>query len=772
MLQNVISVESYNFRRMEILQITQESKHFPLLSRSFSSYQLKISIDKKSRLRGWLIKDAIREVEIKGLPAYLPLQIATHLLKQSYLKLHKEAIEVLPQGFGGMKRQKSPSVLPPEKVKLLKEEALQLVEAIANEKKKKGVQKALTILFGNNPEKTNLHFKRNQISDIGAQVLAAALHVNHTIQSLNFGHNQIGTAGAQALSTALQINQSIQSLDLSYNNVGNIGAQALAAALHVNQSIQSLDLSYNNVGDIGAQALAAALHVNQSIQSLNLSYNNVGDIGAQALAAALHVNQSIQSLNLTYSRIQSVFDFGHNQIGDIGAQAIAAALYVNQSIQELYFAHNRIGNEGAQAIGAALQINQSLQLLDLKRNKIGAVGTQALGTALQVNQSLKQLHLQQNRIGDTGVLALSEALQVNHTIQKLDLYLNAIGNNGALALGAALQVNQSLQSLHLANNRIGTAGAQALGKALQVNHTIQKLDLYLNEIDDDGAQALGAALQVNQSLQWLHLANNRIGTAGAQALGIALQVNQSLEWLQLEQNRISDAGALAIAAALQVNHTIQQLFIDDNYFSDIGMSTTLRINTLLDANKHMATIFQQQLTKVQNFLTLYPNEESIPLEHLPQLQKLLRDSTTLIPCLEQILKQSGRTELNSLYRKKLKDVTNHLHNLLLESFERKIATLSNKYVMGKEPSEERNVDLGSALYKTWLTFFGAHCPNWLEDHLETLLPFGVLLDIAEGGKKQDITDLTDARLLFERVLSFKNESKDSYLFRYSKMQFF
>ena len=37
----------------------------------------------------------------------------------------------------------------------------------------------------------------------------------------------------------------------------------------------------------------------------------------------------------------------------------------------------------------------------------------------------------------------------------------------------------------------------------------------------------------------------------------------------------------------------------------------------------------------------------------------------------------------------------------------------------------------------------------------------VLLNIAESGEKKDVTDLTDAHLLFERVLSFRNESKDS-----------
>ena len=74
-----------------------------------------------------------------------------------------------------------------------------------------------------------------------------------------------------------------------------------------------------------------------------------------------------------------------------------------------------------------------------------------------------------------------------------------------------------------------------------------------------------------------------------------------------------------------------------------------------------------------------------------------------------------------MYREKLTaivtDFTNRLHELWLDAFEKKVIALSNEYVMGKESSKERNVDLGRTLYETWLTFWGSGCPNWLEDQL-------------------------------------------------------
>ena len=585
---------------LEILPFSQETSNdfkerqsdsITLLRRHFSQYQLEVSRDANGRLRGWVTTGKTREVKLKGLPAYLTFPRAIQLLKQSYLKFQKEAIEVLPKGLGGgTKHSRSSSTLESNKVEVSEEEVLQLVEAISDGEERRVVREAVKWLLQNDPEKKDLSLSENQIGNEGAEALGVALQINHTLQSLDLNRNEIGAVGAQALGAALQVNHTLQSLDLNRNQIDTVSAQALGAALQVNQSLQWLGLEYNYISDAGAQALGAALQINQSLRSLQLAYNQIGDAGVQAL-------------------------------------------------------------------GTALQVNQSLQLLNLRNNRIGDAGAQALGTALQVNQSL--------------------------------------------------------QSLNLRNNRIGDAGAQALGATLEVNHTLQSLFLYSNQIGDVGIQALGAALQINDTLQILSFMYNPIDAE--------------------------------------------------------GIITKNRIETLLQVNKQIAILFQQQITQVQSFLQSHENDNGILLEHLPQLKKLLSkwhtDSKNIIPSLQEILRQSGKTNLNDQYKENLEGIitnlTNRLHDLWLEPFERKVAALSNEYVMGKEYSSKRNVDLGYALYDTWLTFFGSNCPNWVEDHFQSLIPFAVLLDIAEGRNKQDVSELKDPYLLFERVLSFRNESKDS-----------
>ena len=531
--------------------------------------------------------------------------------------------------------------------------------------------------------------------------------------------------------------------------------------------------------EVKLKGLPAYLNLKQATQLLNQSYLKFQKEAITALPKGLGGGMKHSRPSATFGSnkaetceeeaLQLVEAIPYDKERRVIREAVEGLLKNDPEKKDLNIREREIGAAGAQALAAALQVNQSLQSLSLLRNQIGAAGAQALGAALQVNQSLQSLNLAGNRLNSVDAQSLRAALEVNQSLQSLNLGYNQIGDVGAQALGGALQVNQSLQSLNLARNQIGAAGAQALGAALQVNQTIQSLNLGYNLIRDTGAQALGKALQVNHTLQMLNLFDNQIGNEGTQTLGAALEVNQSIQSLDLYKNRIGDAGAQALGTALQVNHTLQWLGINEDLIGDEGIITKKRIDTLLQGNKQITILFQQQIIQVQNFLQSHQNEEGILLQNLPQLKELLQkwhtDSKNIIPSLEEILIESRRTNLNDKYREKMEgiitDLTNRLHDLWLEPFERKVAALSNQYVMGKEFSEERNADLGYALYETWLTFLGSDCPNWVEDHIQSLIPFGVLLDIAESGEKKDVTDLTDAHLLFERVLSFKNESKDS-----------
>jgi hypothetical protein len=57
----------------------------------------------------------------------------------------------------------------------------------------------------------------------------------------------------------MQINHSLTSLNFRYNQISDVGAQALATALHTNHSLTSLNLRNNKIDPISIQALADAI---------------------------------------------------------------------------------------------------------------------------------------------------------------------------------------------------------------------------------------------------------------------------------------------------------------------------------------------------------------------------------------------------------------------------------------------------------------------------------------------------------------------------------
>ncbi len=74
-------------------------------------------------------------------------------------------------------------------------------------------------------------------------------------------------------------------LYLSWIIIDDVGAEAIADALNVNHSLRILEMGYNNIGDDGAKAIADGLKDNESLDELVLLYgNNIGDDGAKAIA--------------------------------------------------------------------------------------------------------------------------------------------------------------------------------------------------------------------------------------------------------------------------------------------------------------------------------------------------------------------------------------------------------------------------------------------------------------------------------------------------------
>ena len=452
-----------------------------------------------------------------------------------------------------------------------------------------------------------------------------------------------------------------------------------------------------------------------------------------------------------------------NDIDSVGVKILAKVLETNQTLEKLFLYGNSLGDEGIQALAEALQTNQSLQYLDLRFTEIGPLGIQSLAGMLKCNQGLQELELSGNRMGSSEVILLMKTLETNRSLRILTLGEDDSIEIEAKALAKLLTKNQYLVQLNFVPKfRNDDKGIIALAKTLEENLSFENLFLQANQIRDKGAQLFGEVLTKNQGLKNLNLSNNKISDVGAQALALGLEINQTLQELYLSRNQIGEEGIKVLASVLEQNYTLQYLI----FSADEGeFEPNVRIKTLLEVNRQTVSTFEKQIREAQNFLSSY--QASTDPKYFLQLQNFLQawsqKSKDIIPCIEEINRQSGRPELSERHRSKLQwiltDLSDRLYNLCLDPFEHKLMELSHQYVMGKTSVEKGNSELIHDLYETWMQFFGFECPDWLEEKEERLMPFGNLLSIAVGNTKENATDLQEPASLFKRIIQLEEDTK-------------
>jgi len=147
---------------------------------------------------------------------------------------------------------------------------------------------------------TELHLDNNEIDDDALNVLAEVLPQLPKLKVLNLSGNHIGDTGVKVLTDALsKTPNAIPALSLSNNNISDAGANSIAALLKSTSTIVNLQLAGNEIGDAGAETIAASLADNVSVDEVDFSLNRIGNKGALAFTKLLHNNKTIQTLNLS-----------------------------------------------------------------------------------------------------------------------------------------------------------------------------------------------------------------------------------------------------------------------------------------------------------------------------------------------------------------------------------------------------------------------------------------------------------------------------------------
>jgi Ran GTPase-activating protein (RanGAP) involved in mRNA processing and transport len=168
-----------------------------------------------------------------------------------------------------------------------------------------------------------LSLQYNEITSVGAAIIAKALNNNRTLYTLSLLANQVSDMGVKAFAEILAHNNcTLTILDLSENGITDAGCEHLAQTLKTNQTITLLYLSNNEISDRGVRLLCGTIkNYNQSLQRLCLSWNKlVTDESVDSLCDMIKYHQS--------SKILEVKDCNLSPIGEEKLQ-IAADLKKN-----------------------------------------------------------------------------------------------------------------------------------------------------------------------------------------------------------------------------------------------------------------------------------------------------------------------------------------------------------------------------------------------------------------------------------------------------------
>jgi Leucine Rich repeat len=233
-----------------------------------------------------------------------------------------------------------------------------------------------------------------QIDDGLLGQVSAALEKNIYLQHIMLHDNTITDKGLETLCLSVRWHPSLHTIWLGHNQISDIGAQHIAALLRRNHNIKDINLStkwpaeswskkeqtmHPHVTHIGADYLARSLQLACGLTSLSLAHQRILDTGA---------NMIFQSLKPSTLRVLNLKD---NHLTNACCGTLKTMLQSNCALEKLDLSVHQIDCDGTALISQGLVSNSILQALDLSKGAIGDRGMKALLDALELNHVLSIL---------------------------------------------------------------------------------------------------------------------------------------------------------------------------------------------------------------------------------------------------------------------------------------------------------------------------------------------------------------------------------------------
>ena len=405
-------------------------------------------------------------------------------------------------------------------------------------------------LMTNDPSLNVINLQHGLCTDITLITLTEALAGNRTVHQLLLDGNQITDLGAHLIAMCLLQNNYLSEISLLETDISDDGAKAIEDALEFNSSVTNMLVpclskraciltSFNKIGEAAKRVFL------QTFDEPIFKCSTATDIHILELQSAIMSLQTLREIDLSYSLIT-----------DDSCRVLTKCLR-NSSVNVLSIQKTRVTAEGLAVFADFLKENETLQRLEADYE--GSTAAEEILWLLKLNRGpplLKSVCLKLKArdesfrclsIGnsahepgwtDDDIALLCEQICVSNHLVSFEFHSDRLSRNAVISLASVLQENKALHAIDFSKSNLGN-DAVIIAKALEVNQSLLVCRVAECQLSDDVGASFGQAMACNASLTLLDLSNNdKLESRTAVEILAALRYNTSLKEIILEGTSI------------------------------------------------------------------------------------------------------------------------------------------------------------------------------------------------------------------------------------------
>ena len=474
------------------------------------------------------------------------------------------------------------------------------------------------------------------------------------ISRLDLAKNNIGNLGVEILVNSLKNSKSLVYLNIASNSITYKGGQIIFNTFINQESIIDLNLSSldgsnrNRLTSVGIQDITIYLSSNHFIEMLNLSGNSIKNEGFFYICQGLEKNQSLQNLDISNN--------GINEKGLKKGLEFINTYNIHSKISNLNISNNPLSNSGIMLLTSNMRYFPNLTSLNIAYCGLEFKCLQSLLKTIQYMKRLENLNISGNNFKSDSFYLLKDYFKV-FGVKYLNMSRCLLGDKGAYYLGECIGSNESLKYLNISGNSITDLGFKGFMNIFKYNKSIESFDCSCNFITNTTGREFIRSLENNIYLKSINFYDNQLNDEiGGDILNV-IENNNSLIHINLSYNRIQGKTIEDINKKLKINYEKRKNYIipelersiRDLEFRPEQFETLTRI--IIEKKNILKTAYKKLKEDEKNFWALMDKENKKLIDENVRLENLKKQKKDI----ENIIMEMNKENQNNIIKIKMEE---------------------------------------------------------------------------------------------------------------------